>query len=139
MIAIDVGSLGWIACSWDDPELRFVHLRVMGSSQDNVYTGRMRHGYGQYFMGTGIVYMFATSVYRMLHPPYFLAGIAMFWGYLKSAREKASSIPGQGATKIYQHLSMALSFAGKAQGDGVARMRSKNLSGRTQAGCKRWS
>jgi len=29
--------------------------------------------------------MFATSVYRMLHPPYFLGGMAMFWGYLKSA------------------------------------------------------
>ena len=78
-------QLGWIACSWDDPELRFVHLRVMGSSQDNVYAGRMRHGYGQYFMGTGIVYMFATSIYRMLHPPYFWGGAAMFWGYLKSA------------------------------------------------------
>ena len=81
-------QLGWIACSLDDPELRFVHLRVMGSSQDNVYKGRMRHGYGQYFMGTGIVYMFATSVYRMLHPPYVLGGVAMFWGYLKSAGKR---------------------------------------------------
>jgi len=24
--------LGWIACSWDEPELRFTHLRPMGSS-----------------------------------------------------------------------------------------------------------
>ena len=78
-------QLGWIACSWDDPELRFVHLRVMGSSQDSVYAGRMRHGYGQYFMGTGMVYMLATSVYRMWHPPYFLGGLAMIWGYLKSS------------------------------------------------------
>ncbi|TNF57178.1 MAG: glycosyltransferase family 2 protein, partial [Burkholderiales bacterium] len=44
---------GWIACSWDEPELRFIHLRPMGSSQDSIYVGRMRHGYGQYFMGTG--------------------------------------------------------------------------------------
>ena len=77
-------QLGWIACSWDDPELRFVHLRIMGSSQDSVYRGRMRHGFGQYFMGTGLVYMFATSVYRMLHPPYIFGGMAMFWGYLES-------------------------------------------------------
>jgi biofilm PGA synthesis N-glycosyltransferase PgaC len=77
-------QLGWIACSWDDPELRFVHLRIMGSSQDSIYQGRMRHGFGQYFMGTGLLYMFATSVYRMLHPPYFLGGLAMFWGYLES-------------------------------------------------------
>ena len=78
-------QLGWIACSWDQPEIRFVHLRVMGSSQTSVYAGRMRHGYGQYFMGTSVVYMFATSVYRMIHPPYVLGGLAMFWGYLKSA------------------------------------------------------
>ena len=45
---------GWIACSWDEPDLRFVHLRPMGSSQQSIYTGRMRHGYGQYFMGTGL-------------------------------------------------------------------------------------
>jgi len=44
--------LGWVACSWDDPELRFVHLRPMGSSQNSIYTGRMRHGFGQYFTGT---------------------------------------------------------------------------------------
>jgi len=78
-------QLGWIACSWDQPELRFVHLRVMGSSQSGVYVGRMRHGYGQYFMGTGIIYMLSTSIYRMSHPPYVFGGLAMFWGYLKSA------------------------------------------------------
>ena len=77
-------QLGWIACSWDQPELRFVHLRVMGSSQSGVYVGRMRHGYGQYFMGTGIIYMLSTSIYRMSHPPYVFGGLAMFWGYLKS-------------------------------------------------------
>ncbi len=77
-------QFGWIACSWDEPELRFIHLRIMGSSQDNVFVGRMRHGFGQYFMGTGIVYMLVTSVYRMIHRPFFLGGAAMFWGYLKS-------------------------------------------------------
>lgn len=77
-------QLGWIACSWDEPELQFVHLRVMGSSQAGIYTGKARHGYGQYFMGTGLAYMMATSLYRMLHPPYILGGLAMLWGYLKS-------------------------------------------------------
>lgn len=80
-------QMGWIACSWDEPDLRFIHLRIMGSSQDNVYVGRMRHGFGQYFMGTGIVYMLATSVFRMLHRPFVLGGAAMFWGYLKSIFE----------------------------------------------------
>jgi len=77
-------QLGWIAVSWDEPELQFIHLRPMGSSQQGIFTGRMRHGFGQYFMGTGVLYMAASSVFRMLHPPYFIGGIAMFWGYLKS-------------------------------------------------------
>ena len=29
--------LGWLACSWDDAELRFVHLRPMGSSQQSLW------------------------------------------------------------------------------------------------------
>ncbi len=76
---------GWIACSWDDPDLRFIHLRPMGSSQQSIYVGRMRHGAGQYFMGTGFVFMAASAVYRMNKKPYVLGGLAMLWGWLKSA------------------------------------------------------
>jgi glycosyltransferase involved in cell wall biosynthesis len=78
---------GWIACSWDDPELRFIHLRPMGSSQQNIFRGRMRHGYGQYFMGTGFIYMTASALYRMNKKPYVIGSIAMLWGYVKSMLE----------------------------------------------------
>ena len=77
-------QLGWIAVSWDEPDLNFIHLRPMGSSQQGIFTGRMRHGFGQYFMGTGLLYMLASSVFRMTHPPYLVGGLAMLWGYLKS-------------------------------------------------------
>ncbi len=76
---------GWIACSWDEPELRFVHLRPMGSSQRSIYSGRARHGYGQYFMGTGFLYMAASAIYRMNEKPYVLGALAMLWGWIKSA------------------------------------------------------
>ncbi len=80
---------GWIACSWDDdPELRFVHLRPMGSSQQSIYAGRMRHGYGQYFMGTGFLYMLASAIYRIPEKPYVLGGLAILWGWLRSALQK---------------------------------------------------
>jgi glycosyltransferase involved in cell wall biosynthesis len=75
---------GWIACSWDDPELRFIHLRPMGSSQTGILTGRMRHGYGQYFMGTGFLYMLANAVNRANEKPYVLGSLAMMWGWLRS-------------------------------------------------------
>jgi len=76
---------GWIACSWDAPELRFIHLRPMGSSQTGILTGRMRHGYGQYFMGTGFVYMLANALNRANEKPYVLGSLAMVWGWLRSA------------------------------------------------------
>jgi len=77
--------LGWKACSWDDPELRFIHLRPMGSSQKSIVTGRLRHGYGQYFMGTSLTYMTASAIFRMAHPPVFIGGLSMWWGYVRSA------------------------------------------------------
>jgi glycosyltransferase involved in cell wall biosynthesis len=79
---------GWIACSWNEPELRFIHLRPMGSSQQSVFVGRMRHGYGQYFMGTGFLYMAASAVGRLNQKPYILGSLAMLWGWLKSAAER---------------------------------------------------
>ena len=77
-------QLGWIAVSWDEPEIRFIHLRPMGASEKGIITGRMRHGFGQYFMGTGLAYMFASSLYRMTKQPYLVGGFAMLWGYLRS-------------------------------------------------------
>lgn len=76
---------GWIACSWDEPDLRFTHLRPMGSSQDGIYTGRMRHGYGQYVMGTGFLYMAASAIYRVNERPFVTGSLALLWGWLRSA------------------------------------------------------
>ncbi|MCA9166618.1 MAG: glycosyltransferase family 2 protein [Planctomycetales bacterium] len=75
---------GWGAVSWDDPELRFIHLRPMGSSQQGILTGRMRHGFGQYFMGTSLLYMTLSAVFRMSHRPLVIGGAAMWWGYVRS-------------------------------------------------------
>ncbi len=79
---------GWIACSWDYPELRFVHLRPEGSSQKNVLAGRIRHGHGQYFMGTGFGYMLASSIYRLNERPRIVGGLAMLWGWVSSAVQR---------------------------------------------------
>jgi hypothetical protein len=81
--------LGWMARSWDDRELRFIHLRPMGSSEKGVLTGRMRHGRGQYFLGTGLGYMTASALYRMLRPPLVAGGLAMWWGYVSSLLRRA--------------------------------------------------
>ena len=75
---------GWQAVSWDAPDLRFTHLRPQGSSQQGVLTGRMRHGFGQYYMGTSPIYMLANAVNRLNEKPYLLGSVAMVWGYFWS-------------------------------------------------------
>jgi glycosyltransferase involved in cell wall biosynthesis len=74
-------QLGWSVVSWDAPELRFEHLRPMGSSQQGILTGRRRHGFGQYYMGSDPLYFTATAVKKMAHPPYILGGLATLQGY----------------------------------------------------------
>ena len=73
---------GWRAASWDHPDLNFEHLRPMGSSQTSIWTGKRRHGFGQWFMGSDPLYYLATCVFRMAEPPYVLGGLAMLQGYL---------------------------------------------------------
>jgi len=81
--------LGWIVRSWDEPALRFVHARPEGASQRGILTGRMRHGRGQYFMGTGPLYMAASAVFRMHTRPLVVGGLAMAWGWLSAALQRA--------------------------------------------------
>jgi poly-beta-1,6-N-acetyl-D-glucosamine synthase len=106
---------GWIARSWDEPELRFVHLRPMGSSQQSVYTGRMRHGFGQYFMGTGLVYMAASAILRTTQRPYLLGSLAMFWGYLKSALKGTPRYGDEGFRKFLRRYQWRSLLVGKAR------------------------
>jgi poly-beta-1,6-N-acetyl-D-glucosamine synthase len=75
---------GWIARSEDRPELRFVHLRQMGSSQQSLWTGRLRWGFGKYFMGSALYYVAAVAAFRMLEKPYVIGGWGILWGYLKA-------------------------------------------------------
>jgi len=108
-------QLGWIAISWDEPDLQFIHLRPMGSSQQSIFTGRMRHGFGQYFMGTGVIYMLASSVFRMIHPPYFIGGMAMFWGYIKSYFTQAPRFEDKKLRQFINQYQWACLLKGKAK------------------------
>jgi biofilm PGA synthesis N-glycosyltransferase PgaC len=74
--------LGWKAVSDADPNLRIIHLRLMGSSFRSVYHGRRRWGRGQYFMGTHPLYLLGITAYRMLERPYILGGLCILAGYL---------------------------------------------------------
>lgn len=81
---------GWQAKSFRDDELRFIHLRPMGSSYKSVFHGRLRWGRGQYFMGTHPLYALCIAGYRMLERPFVLGGLLILAGYIGSffARRK---------------------------------------------------
>ena len=106
---------GWAACSWDSPELRFIHLRPMGSSQVGVLTGRMRHGYGQYFMGTSFVYMLANAVNRINEKPYVVGSLAMLWGWLKSAVQRKPRYEEPGFRSFLRHYQWRALVVGKTR------------------------
>jgi glycosyltransferase involved in cell wall biosynthesis len=76
--------LGWIAESVDLEPLRFVHLRPQGASQKGIWTGRLRVGFGQYFMGTSPLYHLAVVVSRLPAYPMLIGSVAMLWGYFRS-------------------------------------------------------
>jgi len=107
-------QLGWIAVSWDDPELRFIHLRPMGTSHKGWWTGRMRHGFGQYFMGTSSVYMLASAAYRMTRPPLVMGGTAMALGYFKSMIRRGPRYGDQEFRQFLRRYQWACLLKGKA-------------------------
>jgi biofilm PGA synthesis N-glycosyltransferase PgaC len=76
--------LGWIAESVDSKPLRFIHLRPQGASHKGVWTGRLRKGFGQYFMGTSPLYYLAVVIYHLPAYPMLIGSVAMLWGYFRS-------------------------------------------------------
>jgi cellulose synthase/poly-beta-1,6-N-acetylglucosamine synthase-like glycosyltransferase len=76
---------GYRTASLDDPELRIVHLRLMGSSDRSVHSGRLRWGRGQWFMGSSFPYMLASGLFRMRERPYGIGGLLIIAGYLRAA------------------------------------------------------
>lgn len=74
---------GWRTRSFRDPELMIYDHRQMGSSDKSVYHGRIRWGWGQYFMGTHPLYILAVGLYRMLERPFIIGGILIVLGFIK--------------------------------------------------------
>lgn len=108
-------QLGWKAISWDEPDLRFEHLRPMGSSQTSIYTGRRRHGFGQYFMGADPLYFIATAVFRALEPPFVLGGISMLQGYFGAMLRRDRQLDDPELRAFIRRYQRRILFKGRAR------------------------
>ncbi|MEM0913167.1 MAG: glycosyltransferase family A protein [Planctomycetota bacterium] len=126
--------LGWKACSWDEPELRFLHLRPMGSSQKGILTGRARHGFGQYFMGTGPIYMAASAILRLGYKPAVIGSAAMMWGYVASWLKGKPRYGDAAFRRFLRRYQWACLLSGKAKATEVLDARQSGAWQPNQAG-----
>lgn len=108
-------QLGWRAISWDEPDLRFEHLRPMGSSQVSIYTGKRRHGFGQYFMGTDPLYFVATAVFRSVEPPFLLGGLSMLQGYFGAMLRGERRLDDPELIRFIRRYQRRILFKGRAR------------------------
>jgi glycosyltransferase involved in cell wall biosynthesis len=108
--------LGWTAESVDEEPLRFLHLRPMGSSQKGgIWAGRVRTGYGQYFMGTAPLYLTASAVYRLFQHPVLYGSAAMLWGYFSSAARGVARYDDPVFRRFVRRYQLQCLFLGKAE------------------------
>lgn len=108
-------QLGWQVQAFNDPDLAFEHLRAMGSSHKSIYTGRMRHGYGQYFMGSSPWFFTASCVFRLIHPPYVTGALASFWGYVKAWAQGRPQLPDPELRAFIRQYQTRALMVGKAR------------------------
>ncbi len=114
---------GWIAQSTNDPEMRIVHLRPMGSSQENIRVGRIRWGRGKYFMGSAPYYVLAVAAYRSMEPPWIVGGAAITWGYLKAALSNHPRYDNPAYRRYVRRFERAQLFMGKKRATAVENAR----------------
>jgi glycosyltransferase involved in cell wall biosynthesis len=76
---------GWIVESVDAEDLRFLHLRPMGSSHKSIWHGRAREGRHQWVLGSWPPFVLASATWRLFTYPLVTGSTAWLWGYLSSA------------------------------------------------------
>jgi len=102
---------GWIARAFNEEALRFNHLRAMGSSDKGIITGRVRYGFGQYFMGTSPLFLFASAVFRIFHHPRMTGSAATLWGFVRSAMLRLPRLDDPEFRRYlrrYQHMALVV-------------------------------
>jgi glycosyltransferase involved in cell wall biosynthesis len=106
--------MGWRAQSWDDPEIRFEHLRLMGSSQKSIYHGRVRHGRGAYLLGSHPLFFCLAAARRAVtQRPYVTGAMALAYGYFQAAATRAKRHGDADIIRFVQRFQLRALIEGK--------------------------
>ncbi|APX14337.1 glycosyltransferase family 2 protein [Tateyamaria omphalii] len=107
---------GWRAISWNDPDLQFIHLRPMGSSQKSIYRGRIRHGKGQFHLGAHPLFFMLSSLYRSVRQrPYVTGTLFSIYGYMKAWLQGEERFGDQDMTAFIRAYQLRALRSGKAE------------------------
>ncbi|MEX2123300.1 MAG: glycosyltransferase family A protein [Woeseia sp.] len=79
---------GYKTLSIFDPDARLIHHRMMGSSDENIFKGRVRLGRGIWFMGYHPLYAIASGLYRTHERPYVIGGLIIIASYFCAAARR---------------------------------------------------
>lgn len=107
--------LGWRSKSIDEPDLRFIHLRPMGSSDRGIVTGRRRLGEGYWFMGAAPSFVLASAIYRLGHKPAVLGSLATLEGYAKAWWKGTPRYDDRDFRRYLRRYHRAMLIRGKAR------------------------
>jgi len=80
---------GWETASF--PELRVIHLRTMGTAR-GIFWGKMRTGFGDYYIGSDPWFEIVRCFYRMFDRPFMMNGLAIGLGYLQAMLQRRDRI-----------------------------------------------
>lgn len=107
---------GYRTCSLHDRELAIEELRPMGASEGSVYRGRLRWGYGQWFMGSAFPYVVASGLFRMRERPRVIGGLLIIAGYCWAAlrrRPRYDDAPFRAGLRGWQYERLRGLFSGR--------------------------
>ena len=98
---------GWQSKSFYHPTARLIHHRLMGSSDKNVYKGRVRLGKGIWFMGYHPLYAIASGIFRMHERPFIVGGLIIIFGYFSAAIKREEQFPDPAFRRELQRWQLA--------------------------------
>jgi len=75
----------------------------------------MRHGYGQYFMGTSAVFMLASATFRIFKRPFLVGSVAMILGFAIALIKRTPRYPDLQFRQFLRRYQRLCLWHGKAK------------------------